>query len=126
MLHLVYEFAEPNYVLQRTPGTSYVSTYLRGPAPLNTALELTLSTVLEVAFKTCAAAFILCCLWAFLAWVQLVDSYRRHGRPARLFFPTSQGNHPSYIHLRSFVRAMATGVLIWAVAAALLFAASRL
>ena len=27
-----------NYVLQRTPGTSYVSTYLRGPAPLNTAL----------------------------------------------------------------------------------------
>src|SRR5687767_5054913 len=29
----------PNYVLQRTPGTSYVSTYLRGPAPLNTALD---------------------------------------------------------------------------------------
>ena len=28
----------PNYVSQRTPGTSYVSTYLRGPAPLNTAL----------------------------------------------------------------------------------------
>lgn len=27
-----------NYVLQRTPGTFYVSTYLRGPAPLNTAL----------------------------------------------------------------------------------------
>ena len=25
-------------MLQRTPGTSYVSTYLRGPAPLNTAL----------------------------------------------------------------------------------------
>src|SRR5687767_4594037 len=29
---------ESNYVLQRTPGTSYVSAYLRGPAPLNTAL----------------------------------------------------------------------------------------
>ena len=29
-----------NYVLQRTPGTSYVSTHLRGPAPLNTALGL--------------------------------------------------------------------------------------
>ena len=29
----------PNYVLQRTPGTSLVSTYLRGPAPLNTALD---------------------------------------------------------------------------------------
>ena len=27
-------------MLQRTPGTSYVSTYLRGPAPLNTALDL--------------------------------------------------------------------------------------
>ena len=27
-----------NYVLQRTPGTFYVSTYHRGPAPLNTAL----------------------------------------------------------------------------------------
>ena len=27
-----------NYVLQRTPGTSYVSTNLCGPAPLNTAL----------------------------------------------------------------------------------------
>jgi hypothetical protein len=26
-------------VLQRTPGTFYVSTYHRGPAPLNTALE---------------------------------------------------------------------------------------
>src|SRR5688572_12280578 len=28
----------PNYVLQRTPGTFYVLTYHRGPAPLNTAL----------------------------------------------------------------------------------------
>jgi hypothetical protein len=28
----------PNYVLQRTPGTFYVSTNHRGPAPLNTAL----------------------------------------------------------------------------------------
>ncbi len=28
----------PNYVLQRTPGTYYVSTNYRGPAPLNTAL----------------------------------------------------------------------------------------
>ena len=27
-------------MLQRTPGTSYVSTYLRGPAPLNTALDV--------------------------------------------------------------------------------------
>ena len=30
----------PNYVLQRTPGTFYVSTYHRGPAPLNTALAM--------------------------------------------------------------------------------------
>jgi hypothetical protein len=30
--------AAPNYVLQRTPGTFYVSTHHRGPAPLNTAL----------------------------------------------------------------------------------------
>ena len=30
---------QSNYVLQRTPGTTYVSTYLRGPAPLNTALD---------------------------------------------------------------------------------------
>src|SRR5688572_21237453 len=28
----------PNYVLQRTPGTFYVLTHHRGPAPLNTAL----------------------------------------------------------------------------------------
>ena len=31
---------QPNYVLQRTPGTFYVLTYHRGPAPLNTALGL--------------------------------------------------------------------------------------
>src|SRR5687767_3897488 len=30
--------ARSNYVLQRTPGTFYVSTHHRGPAPLNTAL----------------------------------------------------------------------------------------
>ena len=30
---------EPNYVLQRTPGTFLVSSELRGPAPLNTALD---------------------------------------------------------------------------------------
>ena len=35
---------KPNYVLQRTPGTSYVSTHLRGPAPLNTALDLSMYT----------------------------------------------------------------------------------
>ena len=32
---------QSNYVLQRTPGTFYVLTYHRGPAPLNTALDLT-------------------------------------------------------------------------------------
>ena len=31
---------ESNYVLQRTPGTFLVSSELRGPAPLNTALDL--------------------------------------------------------------------------------------
>jgi hypothetical protein len=35
-----------NYVLQRTPGTFLVSSELRGPAPLNTALALMLALVL--------------------------------------------------------------------------------
>lgn len=36
--HLGIRGQEPTYALQRQPGTSYVSTNHRGPAPLNTAL----------------------------------------------------------------------------------------
>jgi hypothetical protein len=32
---------QSNYALQRMPGTSYVPTNHRGPAPLNTALGIT-------------------------------------------------------------------------------------
>ena len=49
-------------MLQRTPGTSYVSTHLRGPAPLNTALDLmgklpTDLQVFERIYAEYAAAF---------------------------------------------------------------------
>ena len=63
---------EPNYVLQRTPGTSYVSTYLRGPAPLNTALGCMNSTVAKswaLALLAVAGAFFIAGLLGGLAAV---------------------------------------------------------